>query len=376
MKVVFAAGGTAGHINPALAIADKIKDVFPKSEIVFVGTPDGLEAQLVTKAGYKFTPFRMAGIQRKLSLRNIKRNVTALYYYSTAKKKAEKLLKSFNPDIVIGTGGYVSAPVLLSAHKLGIKSVNHESNSLPGVTTKMLSKTVDRTFVANKDAIAYLHNPERCVVTGNPLRTNIPIQDKKKARRELGLPDGMTILSFGGSLGANKITEAVIALLGWEQEQGDVNHIHAYGGNGEAVFSDMLAKSGVVPDKKRVILKEYIHNMYTCLCAADLVISRAGAMTLTELMAIGRASVLIPFPKAAENHQYFNAKTMSDANAAILIEDKDLTAEKLAEVVKDFYAHRQKLEIMSENAKKMAITDAADRILSQIITIIGNDNIN
>lgn len=371
MKVVFAAGGTAGHINPALAIADKIKEVFPDSDIVFVGTPEGMEAELVVKAGYAFTPFHMAGLQRKLSVRNVGRNVKAGYYYLTAQTKAKKLLKKFSPDIVIGTGGYVSAPILLTAHKLGIKTANHESNSLPGVTTKMLSKTVDRMFVANKDTIKHLHNPEKCIVTGNPLRSNIPIEDKSAARKKLGLPDGMTILSFGGSLGANKITESVVALLGWEQEKGNINHIHAYGGNGKDVFESIMKNSGVVPDKNRVILREYIHNMYTCMCAADLIISRAGAMTLTELMAIGRASVLIPFPKAAENHQYFNALTLSDANAAVLVEDKDLSASKLLEIVSDFYEHPKKLEIMSENASKMAIRNAADLIVSNIIDLIG-----
>lgn len=372
MRVLLAAGGTAGHINPALAIADKIKSVFPESRIMFVGTPEGMEARLVKKAGYEFCGIKMAGLQRKLSLRNIGRNAKAAYYYVTAQSQAKKLIKGFKPDIVIGTGGYVSAPVLLSAAKLGIKTATHESNSLPGVTTKLLSKTVDKVFVATEDAIKHLHDPKRCVVTGNPLRNNIPIEEREAARKRLGLPEGMTILSFGGSLGANKITEAVVELLKWEQKKGDINHIHAYGGNGKDMFDGLMRESGLEPDPKRVHLREYIDNMYTCMCAADLVISRAGAMTLTELMAIGRASILIPFPQAAENHQYYNALTMQNGHAAILVEDKNLDKSKLIELVSGLYNDRDRLEMMSENARKMAITNAADRILSEILTLLDN----
>ena len=369
MRVILAAGGTAGHINPALAIADKIKYLFPESEILFVGAPDGMEAGLVKKAGYNFRAFKMAGLQRKLSVNNIIRNIKAAYYYINARSNAKKLLKEFRPDVVIGTGGYVSAPVLLSAAKMGIKTVTHESNSLPGMTTKMLSRNVDKVFVVDEAAVKRLPVQENAIVTGNPLRNNIPIEDREQARKRLGLKDGITILSFGGSLGANKITEAVVELLKWESTRDDINHIHGYGGNGREMF-DSLMEREQVKRTDRMILKEYIDNMYTCMCAADIIISRAGAMTLTEIKAIGRASVLIPFPQAAENHQYYNALSMVDSGAAILIEDKDLEKTKLKELVTELVQNPEKLREMGENAAKAGTTNAADVIVSQILDLL------
>lgn len=374
MKAVFAAGGTAGHINPALAIADKMKSLFPDTEILFIGTPQGMEARLVAKAGYDFAPVEMAGFQRKLSVRNIGRNARAAYYYFiSAKRSVRKILKDFAPDIVIGTGGYVTGTVLGQAIKLGIKTVTHESNSYPGMATKMLAGKADRVLLATEDAKRHLNNTENCVVTGNPLRSNIRIEERDAARKRLGLPDGFTILSFGGSLGANRITEAVAELLKWEEKKGGINHIHSFGGNGRDMFYGALVESGVTEDKEHHIFREYIDNMYTCMCAADLIISRAGAMTITELTAIGRPAILVPFPAAAENHQFYNAKTLSDANAAVLIEDKDLTKARLVEEVSALYADRDRLALMEENAKRSAENNAADRIMSEIIDLLGKE---
>lgn len=369
MRVILAAGGTAGHINPALAIADKLRELFPDSVIKFVGAKGGMEEKLVRKAGYDFTAFRMAGLQRKLTPENIKRNIQAVHYYITARGDAHKLLKEFAPDIVIGTGGYVCAPVLTAAAKMSIRTAVHESNSLPGITTNMLSKQVDKVLLPNEDALAHLTHKENCVITGNPLRSNIPIEERSAARKKLGLPEGMTIVSFGGSLGANKISEAVAEVLEWEQQAGNVNHIHSFGGNGRDMFDGLLKKHGITLNE-RFRAREYIDNMYTCLCAADLVISRAGAMTLTELKATGRASILIPFPQAAENHQYFNALTMSKNGASILIEDKDLTGERLLAEVKALYEDRERLAKMGECAASLNIPDATDRVISNILDLV------
>ncbi len=369
MRIILAAGGTAGHINPALAIADKIKLLYPDAAIKFVGAQGGMEEKLIRKAGYDFTAFRMAGLQRKLTPKNIKRNIEAVHYYITAKGYAANLIKEFAPDVVVGTGGYVCAPVLIAASKMGIKTAIHESNSLPGVTTTMLSKHVDKVLVSNEDVIAHLSHKEKCVITGNPLRSNIPIIERSAALKELGLPEGMTIVSFGGSLGANKISEAIVAMLGWEKEAGDINHIHSYGGNGKDMFDGLLKKYGITPNE-RFRPREYIDNMYTCLSAADLVISRAGAMTLTELKAAGRPAILIPFPQAAENHQYYNALTMSKNGAAILIEDKDLTAERLASEVRALYNDRARLAEMGKNAAGLNIPDATDRVVGNILDLI------
>lgn len=377
MKAIFAAGGTAGHINPALAIADKVKSVFPETEILFIGTPSGMEARLVTKAGYNFTAVEMAGFQRRISVRNIGRNFKAAYcYLISAKMKVRKILKEFKPDVVIGTGGYVTGTVLGQAAAMGIKTVTHESNSYPGMATKMLAKKADKVLLATEDAKKHLNTDERCVVTGNPIRSNIPIEERETARKRLGLPDGFTVLSFGGSLGANRITEAVAELIAWEGKKGGINHIHSYGGKGKELFYNALESSGAAEDKARHIFKDYIDNMYTCMCAADLIISRAGAMTVTELTAIGRPAILVPYPNATENHQYYNALTLSNAHAAILIEDKDLTRARLVDEVSKLFADRQRLELMEENAKKSARNNAADVILKEIIELLGEDRMS
>ncbi len=376
MKAVFAAGGTAGHINPALAIADRMKALFPDTEILFIGTPSGMESRLVTKAGYDFRGVEMAGFQRSLSLKSIGRNMKAAYYYLiSAKRQVRRILKEFQPDIVIGTGGYVTGTVLTQAVSLGIKTVTHESNSYPGMATRMLAKKADKVLLATEDAKKHLSTDERCIVTGNPLRSNIEIEERKAARERLGLPEGFTVLSFGGSLGANRITEAVAELVAWEQRKGGINHIHSYGGNGKEKFYTSLEQSGAVEDKTRHIFRDYIDNMYTCICAADLIIARAGAMTITELTAIGRPAILVPYPNAAENHQYYNALTLSKANAAVLIEDKDLTKARLVEEVSALYNDRDRLALMEDNAKKHAKNNAADLIMSEIIDLIGEDKL-
>ncbi|MDE6727675.1 MAG: undecaprenyldiphospho-muramoylpentapeptide beta-N-acetylglucosaminyltransferase [Oscillospiraceae bacterium] len=375
MKVIFAAGGTAGHINPALAIADKMKQVFPETEILFIGTPNGMESRLVTKAGYNFRGVEMSGFRRDISPKAFARNVKAAYcYLISAKKAVRRIIKEYKPDLAVGTGGYVTGTVLRQAVSMGIKTVTHESNSYPGAATKLLSNKVDKVLLASDDAKKYLKDESRCIVTGNPLRTNIPIEERSEARKRLGLPDCFTVLSFGGSLGANKITESVAELIAWEQKIGEINHIHSYGGKNKDLFLNALKNASVREDKQHLIFKEYIDNMYTCMCAADLIISRAGAMTITELTEIGRPSVLVPYPAAAENHQYYNAMTLVNENAAVLIEDKDLTKARLVDEVSRLYSDTARLRLMEQNASKMRKANAADKILKEIVELCGEQS--
>jgi UDP-N-acetylglucosamine--N-acetylmuramyl-(pentapeptide) pyrophosphoryl-undecaprenol N-acetylglucosamine transferase len=380
VRVLLAAGGSAGHVNPALAIADKVMEVFPESDILFAGTAGGLEAKLVKRAGYAFSPIKAAGFQRKITIGNVGRNAKAAYYFVTAGAVSKKIIQKFKPDVVVGTGGYVTAPVLRTAAKMGVKTVTHESNSLPGIATKMLARTADKVFVSSQDTLKHFPdsgNSAKYSVTGNPLRKGFrkgERSNRAEALASLGLTGSMTILSFGGSLGANAITEAVIELLKWEREQelknGGINHIHAYGGNGREVFEKRLSENDIQPIKEKNIFAEYIHNMYTCITAADLVICRAGSMTQTELKAFGRASIQIPWAGAAENHQYYNAVTMKEAGAAILINDADISGKKLIEVVSQLYNDRLRIRLMEENAARMSSPNAAGVIVSEIIDLI------
>ncbi|MCL2754188.1 MAG: UDP-N-acetylglucosamine--N-acetylmuramyl-(pentapeptide) pyrophosphoryl-undecaprenol N-acetylglucosamine transferase [Oscillospiraceae bacterium] len=373
MNILLAAGGSAGHINPALAIADKVRDIFAESRVLFVGTQKGLESKLVTRAGYEFTAIKASGFQRKITAGNIARNAKSAYYFIAANGAARKIIEEFKPDVVVGTGGYVTAPVLRTAAKMGIPTATHESNSLPGMATKMLARTANKVFVASADTLVHFGDYGKAsgkyVITGNPLRT-LADMNRERALRSLNLKDGMTILSFGGSLGANKITRAVVELLKWEREGNkEINHIHAYGGNGRELFAKLLEQKGFETLSNRNIFAEYLHNMYTCIAAADLVICRAGSMSQTELKAFGRASIQIPWAGAAENHQYFNALTMQEAGAAVLIPDNEISGAKLIDTVSRLYSDRLQIRLMEEAAARMSSPDAAGLIVSELLDL-------
>ena len=334
MKVLFACGGTAGHINPALAVATELRRRVPECEILFVGNPDGMEATLVPRAGFDFAPFRSMGIQRRLNWNNIKRNVKSVCLLMTARSRANKILRSFAPDVVMGTGSYISAPILLAAAAMHIPCMTHEANALPGVSNRMVAQKVDKFLLAVPEAEKRLPPRPDYIVTGNPVRPEILSADREAARARLGIPSGqICLLSFGGSLGAQTVNEAIADLMAWHVPEGKLHHIHATGQYGVELLPELLRQKGVAfENNPNLDIREYIHDMPECLAAADLVIARAGAMTLAELTAVGRASVLIPSPNVAENHQYHNAMVLANHQAAVVIEEKDLTGEKLVAV--------------------------------------------
>lgn len=371
MRILFACGGTGGHINPAIAVASYIRSNYPDAVIQFAGSPKGMEAKLVTKAGFDFAPIIIKGIQRQLTWKNIKYNISSLFYLTTASARAEKLIKNFSPDIVVGTGGYVSGPILRKAAKMGIKTISHESNAFPGVTTKLLAKYVDKILLAVPEAKKYL--PENCQysVTGNPVRESIIFADRKKAREKYHLSDDtICLLSFGGSQGARRMNEAMADLMVWEQGK-NIRHIHATGIYGVDVFPQMLKDKGLDPQNLPTAdIREYINDMDDCLAAADLVIGRSGAMTLSELEASGRASILIPSPNVAENHQYHNAMVLQNHNAAIVIEEKNLNGQNLCQIVEDLVNDKARLEAFGKNARKLAILDANQKITEEIMNLL------
>ncbi len=372
MRILFACGGTAGHINPALAVAGHIMAQRPDTVIEFAGNPGGMEAKLVPAAGYAFAPIRVLGIQRQLSFRNIRNNVKALWYLAESGPRAKKIIEDFKPDVVFGTGGYVSGPVLRKAAQLGYKTIAMENNAYPGLTTKLLAKYVDKILLVVGECRKYLPEGKDYVVTGNPVRDDIVTADRVAAREFYGVGDRVCIVSFGGSLGARRLNEAVADLMAWHiKEKKNFLHIHGSGSYyGPDEYKRMLSERGVdYAGCGNLILREYINDMPRCLAAADLVISRAGAMTLTELEAAGRASILIPSPNVAENHQYHNAMVLSDHGAAVVIEEKDLTGERLCGAVEELTRDRTRLCRLGENARKLAVMDANDRICAEIYAI-------
>lgn len=369
MRVLISCGGTGGHINPGLAIADIIKSKYPDAEFLFAGTPKGMEAKLVPQAGYKMEPIKVAGFQRSLSLENIGRNVKAVAYLMTSGKRAKEIIKGFNPDIAIGTGGYAAGPVIRKAAKMGIPTAIHEQNAYPGVTNRLLSKDVDYVMLTVKEALDFMDKSKfEHSITGLPVRSSINNKlTKAEARKKLGFNDDFTILSFGGSLGAGCINETMTEAIKWHQGKGlAINHIHGYGGMGKDTFPQAMKAAGIPLKSNRLRITEYITDMDVCLAAADLVICRSGASTLAELEAVGKASILIPSPIVAGNHQYHNAMVLGKAGAAEVIEQKDASPERIISEIEKLYGNRDKVEIMSESAKGLHLTDTNQRILNVV----------
>lgn len=368
MRVLIACGGTGGHINPGLAIADIIKSKYPDAEFLFAGTPKGMESKLVPKAGYRLETIKVAGFQRKISLENIGRNAKAVAYLAASGKRAKEIIKNFKPDIAIGTGGYAAGPVIRKAAKMGITTAIHEQNAYPGVTNKLLSKEVDFVMLTVIEALDFMDKSKfEYAVTGLPVRSNINTMSKAEARKKLGMDDSFTILSFGGSLGAGCINDTMTETIKWHTKNNlRINHIHGYGGMGKDSFPQAMKKAGVPLKSDRLRITEYINDMDVCLAAADLVICRSGASTLAELEAAGKASILIPSPIVAGNHQYHNAMVLGKAGAAVVIEQKDVTNDKIIAEIENLYNSPDKVEIMSECAAKLHLSDTNSRIIAVI----------
>ncbi|HJB59171.1 MAG TPA: undecaprenyldiphospho-muramoylpentapeptide beta-N-acetylglucosaminyltransferase [Candidatus Faecalibacterium faecipullorum] len=372
MRVLIAAGGTAGHINPALAIAGALRAADPRTEIHFAGRQEGMEYRLVTRAGYPFHHIEVTGFQRKPSLKNLERNLVTVYNLARSGPRCRAILNEVDPDLVIGCGGYVSGPVVRAAAKRGIKTAIHEQNAFPGVTNKLLAPEVDLIFAAGEAAAQRLGQPEKTVVAGNPVRPEVFdwARRRAEARANLDAGDRTVVLSFGGSLGARRINEVVADLCAWEQKTGqNILHLHATGQYGVELFQQLEREKGFAPGAGLVV-REYIDNMPELLAAADLVISRAGALTLAELEAAGRAAILIPSPNVAENHQYYNALELAKVDAAVVIEEKDLTGEKLVAEAARLLAEPGRLARMGSNARTLSVDDSLARIVRRLHNLV------
>mgnify|MGYP004429666397 FL=1 len=371
MKVLLAGGGTAGHINPALAIAGYIKNKRNDAEFLFIGNRGGMEQRLVPQAGFEIKSITISGFKRSFSPKSMLENVKTVSRTFTSSREAKKIIAEFKPDICIGTGGYVSGPVIRTAAKMGIPCIIHEQNAYPGITNKMLAKSVKKVMLAVPDAKKYFDKNVDFVITGNPVRQEILTAKKEESRKELGLDNRPVVLSFGGSLGARKINEAVADLVARSGIDGRYQHIHAYGSYGDW-FPQLVEEKGTdIADCSNLDIRPYIDNMPTCMAAADLVICRAGAITLSEIQAMGKPAILIPSPNVAENHQYHNAMALVNAGAADIIEEKDLTGAALMRKTDKMLLNPEKLEKYSENSRKMAITDANERIYSVVKKVLG-----
>lgn len=366
MKAIIAAAGTGGHINPGIAIANKITQEEPHSEIIFIGTSRGLENDLVPRAGYKLEQIDAYGFNRHINLENLGKIVKTL----KSIKEAKKIIKSFKPDVIIGTGGYITAVVGYSAKKCKVPVVLHESNAFPGMAVKMLEKKADKVLVGFKDAKERLKRTNNVVVTGTPSKIkniNMSKIEKKEILEKLGFKNDLPyVLAFGGSQGAKSINEALINIIK-ENKNTNYNLIWATGNGGYEEIKAELEKEKInIEELKNTKIIPYIYNMEEILNAVDLVVSRSGAMTITEISNVGKPAIFIPFPFATENHQEYNAKVLEKIGAAKIILDKDLTAEILHSQIKEIIINPQLMKEMGINANKNSIKNVEEKIYSEI----------
>lgn len=371
MKAIIAAAGTGGHINPALAIANKIKQEEPNSEIIFVGTDRGLENDLIPRAGYDLKRIEAYGFNRKISLDNVKK------MYKTFKSigQAKKIIQDFKPDIMIGTGGYICLPVALAANKLKVPIVLHESNAFPGVAIKMLSKKASAILVGFEDAKKRIRNTENVVVVGNPSKVkkiSFTNSQKEKILKEIGLTDieKPIVLVFGGSQGAQKINESFINIISKKINE-KYQIIWATGPNQYEIIKAKLQSLNINIDNiSNVKILPYIYNMEEVMNCVDLVVSRSGAMTITEISIVGKPSIFIPFPYATENHQEYNAKVLEKVGAAKIILDADLDFNILNSTINAIISDKEKMCRMSENAHAVEIKNVEDKIYVELRRIM------
>lgn len=363
MRVLLSGGGTAGHINPAIAIADLIKKHDPHAEIAFVGTPDGMENRLVTAAGYPMHHIRVRGFSRSFS----PRNAEALLLAVTSPIKARGLISDFAPNLVIGTGGYVCWPTLRAAAALGIPCALHESNAVPGVAVRRLAPYMDGIWLNFKEAASYL--PSGCVepvITGNPLRTGFLQMTREEAKSKLGFAkEDVLLLSFGGSLGAERLNEAMLRIMKHaEKRSSPLKIVHACG---TKHYNACRAKFGADTAKSKLL--PYIDNMPQYMAAADIVICRAGAMTVSELALCGKCAILVPSPYVAGNHQYKNASVFVEMKAAFLVEEANLPSNNVEKMIFSLVFDYKKREGLEKNIKTFSKPDSEKTIWSQILKI-------
>lgn len=370
MKFLFTCGGTAGHINPALAVAGRLKEIMPNAEVLFIGAEDRMETDLVPRAGYEIKTVKITNISRGLKPKDFVHNAGTLKNIVFSLVEARKIIKEFNPDVAIGTGGYVCFPVLAAAASQGIPTLVHESNAVPGLTTKVLEGIVDKVMVGFEDSRNNYRKPERVVVTGTPVRGEFSKFEHDTAKKIVcGDCEKPLVLSIWGSLGAAKMNLIMTELIGKACNEDEIRIIHA---SGEAGFSKMKNNLELVcpnADSCGFELRPYIYDMPQLMAAADVVICRAGASTLAELTAVGKAAILVPSPNVTNNHQEKNARVLEKAEAAKLIIEQELTADKLYSEIIKLTADEYKLKQMSENMSELYLKDATDRICDLILEL-------
>ena len=372
-RVIFTCGGTAGHINPAIALAQRIAKENPETEFLFVGAERGLEKDLVPKAGYAFETVHISSFHRSVKPQEIEHNLISGYNLLRAPGEAKAILRHFRPDVVIGTGGYASYPVVKAAAKAGIPTTVHESNMVPGLTTQLLEPHADRIMVGFEACRQHYKHPEKVIVTGTPVRGDFFALTRAEAKEKLGVADGRPlIVSFWGSLGASGMNRQMADFMALEAEKEPFHHIHAAGKSGYPVLQQLLREKNVQLEQHPALqLREYIYDMACVMRAADLVICRAGASTISELTALGVPALIVPSPYVTNNHQEKNARMLERAGGAVVLLEQDSSGQELFRAACGILHDSARQAEMETAMASLGIRDATERIYQTIQEICG-----
>lgn len=375
MNVIFTCGGTAGHINPAIAVANILKERHPDANILFIGAKGHMEEKLVPKAGYELKCLPGSGLVRGKSLNAIKKNMKVVGDLFGSISQCKRIIREFNADVVVGTGGYASFPALHAASKLKVPSIVHEANAVPGLTTKMAAKTASRVLVAYQESAAHYADPKKVEVVGMPVRKEFVYTEKEAARKELGLDSRPLVVSAFGSLGARAMNYAMADFMKLEQEDHfPFQHIHATGSYGWEWMPEHLRSLGVeIEQADGLDMREYIYNMPTVMAAADVIISRAGASTLNEIGASATPCILIPSPNVTNDHQTKNAKILADRGGAVLMPEGENMGTRLYEEVTGLLNDHQRRADMSAALRQTVVLNSAERICDMIEELAGQN---
>lgn len=370
MRAIICSGVTAGHINPAIAVANEIMINEPDSEVLFAIFPEGMEERLVKEAGYEYVMINTRPFVRSFSPRGIYWNFRTAICLIKATAQTQKLVRDFKPDVMIGFGGFTSGPVIRKGAKMGIPTAIHESNAFPGMANKLLAKDVDKIFLGMQAAQERFSCPDKCIFTGNPVRQAVITADRKKERAKRGISSGdLFVLSMGGSNGARKLNDTIAEYLSKNLNRPHYVHYHSTGSIEYDNFQACLDEKKIdLGRQENIKIFEYIRDIPECLAAADIVVARSGSMTVTEIAASGTASILIPSPNVTENHQYYNALALQNAGAAKLIEENDLTASLLAETIASLSSNDIKL--MGVKARSIAVPDSSRIVYLKIKELV------
>lgn len=370
MKFMFTCGGTAGHINPALAVAGRLRELMPDCEVLFVGADGNMETDLVPRSGYDIVTVKVTNISRSKSLKGIIHNIKSVINVIVATVKAKKIIKNYKPDIVVGTGGYVCYPVLKAASKLGIPTVVHESNAFPGLTTRMLVDVVDKILLGFEESRKHYKNPEKTIVTGTPVRGEFNKYTKESAKAELGIPADMPlVVSVWGSLGADHMNEAMCEFIRIADSNAGFRMIHSAGTAGYEKMAATLREISPDYESNGMDVREYIYDMPRVMAAADLVLCRAGASTVTELTYMHKPTIFVPSPYVTDNHQFKNASVIKNAGGAEIFEEGKFKPEELLREVKRILHSPDELESMAKAMEALSVDDATEEITQLILSL-------